>query len=155
MTDDRLQRLTDGQKACLQLVSRGLSSKEIAIETGLSPQTVDQYLSRAASALGATNRREAARAWDSIKNNEFNKSEFKPQPVAALENPANLELSTDDGKQRRPRNLLTLLFPPIGGERHELKTSQTIVSILRVAVVSTSALGLLIATFYWLNALLL
>lgn len=53
--------LTEGQKTCLRLVGRGMSSKEIAQETGLAPQTVDTYVKAAMAKLGASNRRDAAR----------------------------------------------------------------------------------------------
>lgn len=61
MLDEACAQLTDVQRASLRLVGKGLTSKEIARETGLTYQTVDQYLSRAALLIGAQNRREAAR----------------------------------------------------------------------------------------------
>src|SRR4051794_12030891 len=53
--------LSESQKICLRRVGSGMSSKEIAIETGWAPQTVDTYIKAAMARLGASNRREAAR----------------------------------------------------------------------------------------------
>lgn len=44
------------ERDCLELSSRGLTSEEIAGELGLSPHTVNQYLTNTARKLGATNR---------------------------------------------------------------------------------------------------
>lgn len=56
-----LGRLTEGQKTCLRMVYRHMSSKDIARELGISPHTVDQRLRIAMHALGACSRIEAAR----------------------------------------------------------------------------------------------
>jgi DNA-binding CsgD family transcriptional regulator len=53
--------LTDGQVACLQLVAANLTSKEIAVQLGISPHTVDQRVRGALRQLGVQNRRQAAR----------------------------------------------------------------------------------------------
>lgn len=57
---DRLARLTDGQKECLRLVYRHMSSKDIARELGISPHSVDARLRSAIRALGVATRTEAA-----------------------------------------------------------------------------------------------
>jgi len=54
-------QLSESQRICLRLVGAGMSSKEIAIERGLTPRTVDQYITLAVQSLGASNRRDAAR----------------------------------------------------------------------------------------------
>lgn len=53
--------LTQRERECLKLVARGRSSKEIAIELGISHHTVDLHLRHAMRTLGASTRREAAR----------------------------------------------------------------------------------------------
>ena len=52
--------LTPRQLACLGLVGRGFSSKEIARELGISPRTVDLYVSEACQRLGVRTRAQAA-----------------------------------------------------------------------------------------------
>ena len=58
---DRLARLSDGQRACLVFVDQHLSSKEIALKLGISPHTVDQRVRQALQILGVERRGEAAR----------------------------------------------------------------------------------------------
>jgi len=54
--------LSPRQQDCLRLVwERQASSKEIAAELGISKPTVDGYIAEAVKALGARDRREAAR----------------------------------------------------------------------------------------------
>ncbi len=55
---DRL-RLSPREKQCLGRVARGMTSKEIARDLGLSPRTVDLHIARASTRLGAANRIEA------------------------------------------------------------------------------------------------
>lgn len=62
MGPERIEQLTPRERDCLRLVGRGRSSKEIALELGLSPFTVDEYVRSAVAKLGVRNRREAARA---------------------------------------------------------------------------------------------
>jgi DNA-binding CsgD family transcriptional regulator len=58
---DRVSRLTPGQLDCLRLVDQHLSSKEIAVELGISPHTVDQRIRQALAILGVERRAQAAR----------------------------------------------------------------------------------------------
>jgi len=57
----RVRRLSPGQLECLQLVDQHLSSKEIAVELGISPHTVDQRIRQALQILGVERRAQAAR----------------------------------------------------------------------------------------------
>jgi DNA-binding CsgD family transcriptional regulator len=56
----KVARLTDKQRACMQLVVLRRSSKEIARELGIAKPTVDQRIANARQILGARNRDEAA-----------------------------------------------------------------------------------------------
>ena len=57
----RVARLTKGQLDALLLVDQHLSSKEIAVELGISPHTVDQRIRGALEKLRVDRRGEAAR----------------------------------------------------------------------------------------------
>jgi DNA-binding CsgD family transcriptional regulator len=57
----RVGRLSKGQLDCLLLVDQHLSSKEIAVELGISPHTVDQRIRGALQILGVERRSQAAR----------------------------------------------------------------------------------------------
>jgi DNA-binding CsgD family transcriptional regulator len=56
-----LTSLSPRQHECLRLSWERLTSKEIALRLALSPRTVDSYIAEAVEALGAADRREAAR----------------------------------------------------------------------------------------------
>ena len=58
---DLVAKLTDGQLDCLRLVADHLSSKEIAVELGISPHTVDQRIRQSLQTLGVQRRSQAAR----------------------------------------------------------------------------------------------
>lgn len=168
----RQEMLTETQKMCLRLVAIGRTSKEIAIETGLSPQTIDQYLSRATQTLGAMNRRDAARRLIALENAPFNKSEFKPDAVA------NPDLLLPQGgakevqalsaahdamhdltapywpeKVRRQRRWRSL-FPPLGGPRNDLTSILRLKTILYLALFVAIATLALVSITVWTMALL-
>jgi DNA-binding CsgD family transcriptional regulator len=54
-------QLTPMEQACLRLVAKHLSSKEIAVELGIAKTSVDTYCNRARTKLGVSDRYEAAR----------------------------------------------------------------------------------------------
>lgn len=58
---DRISRLSVGQRQCLELVNQHLSSKQIALQLGISPHTVDQRVRQALQILGVDKRGDAAR----------------------------------------------------------------------------------------------
>ena len=58
---ERVAKLTEGQLDCLRLVAQHLSSKEIAVELGISPHTVDQRIRQALQVLRVDRRAQAAR----------------------------------------------------------------------------------------------
>jgi DNA-binding CsgD family transcriptional regulator len=58
---ERVAQLSRGQLDCLLLVDQHLSSKEIAVELGISSHTVDQRIRGALHVLGVERRSQAAR----------------------------------------------------------------------------------------------
>ena len=66
----RLEKLTGRERAYLQLVRNGMSSKEIALQFGVQPGTVDSGIKSAMAKLGTSSRRSAARMaadWETQK----------------------------------------------------------------------------------------
>jgi DNA-binding CsgD family transcriptional regulator len=61
MDTERLDRLTEQQRACLRMVYRHMTSKEIAPRLGIEPGSVDQHIKAAMRVLGVGERRTAAR----------------------------------------------------------------------------------------------
>ena len=68
-TADRVRwdRLTEKQRACLDLLLERRTSKQIAIDLDISKPTVDQRLTTARHILGATDRHDAARRYARLK----------------------------------------------------------------------------------------
>lgn len=131
MLDDRIAKLSDVQKQCLRLAAEGRSSKEIAPLVGLTYQTVDQYLHRARQALGAANRREAARIFAEIERaTPFKELEFKPNGVTEPEIPAISGAPTE--QEQRLAGLLGL--PPTGGPPNDLNRAERLVAIGKIAL---------------------
>jgi DNA-binding CsgD family transcriptional regulator len=120
-------RLSESQKNCLRLVGRGMSTKEISIETGLSPQTVDTYVKTAMNRLGATNRRDAARALA-----QWELSQKSGSPSQALAGPA---IEAEGFMQAGWKGLVQLLFPiPAGGRLHDLNAAQMTLLAIRSGI---------------------
>ena len=60
-------RLTEKQRACLDLLLERKTSKQIAIELDISKPTVDQRITTARNILGATDRHDAALRYARLK----------------------------------------------------------------------------------------
>lgn len=138
---DRVDSLSEQQKNCLRLVASGMSSKEIAKETGLTPQTVDTYLKAAIARTGASNRREAARllaAW------ELSQQSGSPsRTVAEAGIRAENVNRTGSGGWRQ-----ALRLPPVGGGFNDLTWVQKSFQSLLVAIIGAAvviALALVLA----------
>jgi DNA-binding CsgD family transcriptional regulator len=154
---DPFSRLTDGQKACLRLVARGRSSKQIAQETGLSHRTIDQYIFKATSALGASDRRDAARkfeGWELLKKLEL-KSEAVASPAESGELASSAQREGWQQSQASPSSMHDggaivsahfgkpdgfFALPPIGGKPNTLSLRQRFYSVLRIAGFSAIAM---------------
>lgn len=125
--------LTESQKICLRHVARGLTSKEIALETGLSPQTVDTYLKSAMARLGAENRRDAARRMlESEVSQQLGSPSGAIAPNSAFGEPMRA------ASERGGRHFLAP--PPLGGSLNELTGLERTLAVLKVAALSAAAL---------------
>jgi DNA-binding CsgD family transcriptional regulator len=131
VSDDPCAHLSEGQKNCLRLVGRGMSSKEIAQATGLTPQTVDTYVKAALSRMGASNRREAARA---LAEWELSQQSGSPSPPLAGPLPAANPAQQTGGMGLRQ----WLRLPPVGGGLNDLTWTQKSYQALLVAVVAAA-----------------
>jgi hypothetical protein len=118
-----------------------MSSKEIALETGLSPQTVDTYIKTAMGRLGTSSRREAARKLAAEELSQ--KSGSPPNPLESGSGNENSGVAAGSGSV--PGKLVLL---PFGGRINDLPSAQRTYAVLKVAAVSAVmviALALLIA----------
>lgn len=158
MAVDRVSELSEIQKSCLRLVAANRTSKEIALDVGLSHMTVDQYLSRATAMLGASNRRDAARILiESEGPAQFKQFEFKPEPVAEPPVSAISEVSAADRMvprhRTRTQRMMSQMAQQIGGTRHDFNLAEILTAILRMALITSAGIAAMIAAVYWLNLL--
>ncbi|WP_404482224.1 helix-turn-helix transcriptional regulator [Novosphingobium sp. BL-52-GroH] len=72
--------LTRRQCQCLKLVGKGLKSKEIARELGISPSTVDNHVLRAMERLEVSSRTKAAHLF----MNEMKSPDDRVNPVPVM-----------------------------------------------------------------------
>lgn len=135
-----MRGLSEGQKTCLSLVAKGMSSKEIARETGLTPRSVDTYLTDAISVLGASNRRDAARIYLASGTPS---QQLQSQPGRLAPGLGLAPSSFSAG-----RALRQLLFPiPAGGGTHELTKAEKLLMAGRVSIASVILLLTVILVF--------
>ncbi len=153
-TFKRAEALTDSQIRCLRLVGKGMSSKEIALAIGLSPRTVDQYVNRAASLLGASSRREAARILNLLEADESKKLQLQSQGLADASDAGSLTASGGDQTTGADATGIRRWLPPLGGKRHDLNNSETIGEIVKAALIAAIAFGSIVAAGAWLQTLL-
>ncbi len=85
--DPRLENVTARQRECLNLVYDGMSSKEIALQLGLGPGTVDNHIKAAMRTLGTTSRFEAAKAINQSLSTDYPRLDSQPPhlPEPAVE----------------------------------------------------------------------
>ncbi|MDM7957527.1 helix-turn-helix transcriptional regulator [Blastomonas sp.] len=138
--EDWRAQLTEAQVNCLRLVAEGYTSKEIAKRLGLTPMTVDQYLHRAKTIVGAPDRRAAARrVFDPQSGRAFKPFELKTPAVAEQSKVMSLPGAPSEGPQdtaAASQWQARLGYPPLGGIRSDLDAPQKTMVILRIAGLS-------------------
>ncbi len=122
--------LSERQVQTLTLVAKGLTSKEIGRELGVSPSTVDNHIRAAIDRLGARNRQHAARM---IRTAE-----------AARANPEQSAVPITEAQ--RSEEFTWWKLPPLGGRPNTLTPTQRIYHILQIALFAVVAVSAAILT---------
>ncbi len=130
-------RLTERQRACLELVAMGFTSKQIGRKLGISYSTVDNHVLAATQLLGVADRREAGRLV-TMSGQQL------PRQAQGLTEP---EKSSILGVQQTQVTSLTApalsaglkLLPPVGGETNEQSLGRKTIQIVSIAFLSTLA----------------
>lgn len=131
--DARIARLTAREAECLRLVAAPMRTHEIAHQLGLSPATVDTYISSAFKKLGTSDRGTAARLLVGHERlSEKTRSEFPGVDAAPLSDVISV-----------PSPRFPFPWPNRGRARNDLTIPQLIVAIL---IATAILLG--IATVY-------
>lgn len=97
--DPRIARLTERQRACLRLVYRHQSSKQIARELGIKPSTVDEHMRNALQTLGLSKRSDAAILLATSEENAPQPLRNQSTRVPAADAIATLDLPDPQGRQ--------------------------------------------------------
>ncbi len=129
---DKIKKLTDRQRACLELVAKGYTSKEIGRKLGISHSTVDNHILIATQTLGVADRREAGR----LVANARQQLPRQAQPLSEADNSA--ILAEQEATGQSPIGNVRLL-PPLGGQLNEQTLGHKTIQILSIAVLSTVA----------------
>jgi len=171
MDSDRLDRLTDKQRACLRLVYAHLSSKEIAPLLGVEPGTVDQYIKAAMRILGLSDRRAAACMLAEHEGAAGQPLVYQPPGLAARPEPATFTSSTEGrreaafGGAMRDQQAVFQVFPtsppepfklplPIrGGRPSDLSTAKRMGWIFGLILLIALTFGFFVTGFEALSRL--
>jgi DNA-binding CsgD family transcriptional regulator len=98
--DDRVAKLTEGQREVLRMVYRHMETKEIARELGISPDGVTQRIKAAMRTLGVNKRRDAAHLLaEAEESDAYPRRVYPPREVAILPDPGTFAPSTEGGWQ--------------------------------------------------------
>jgi DNA-binding CsgD family transcriptional regulator len=144
-----MDRLSERQKQCLELVAAGYTSKQIARQLNLSPSTVDNHLNAALERLGVDSRALAARIF--IQGNQ--NIVIDPaalDPIAAQLSDNNPSLGFGQGSSAKNDSVVASLFsiPPMGGRDNNLSQRRRyyhVVQIMILALMAFSAVTVTIA----------
>jgi len=129
---DNIKKLTERQRACLELVAKGFTSKEIGRKLGISHSTVDNHILIATQVLGVADRREAGRLVASA-------GQQLPRQAPALPEAENSAILRERETAGSPVTGNVRLLPPVGGQLNEQSLGHKTIQILSIAVLSTLA----------------
>lgn len=126
--EERFDQLSETQKRLLREVTKGRTSKEMSMDVGLEPGSIDVYISEALGILGVANRRAAALALAEHEASILSRSKFRSEGIAK---PANL--AQRGGRRRVIAFLERINFPPVGGREHEYNFSDRMIASFKIA----------------------
>lgn len=166
-----VDKLSDRQLDCLRLVAQNLSSKEIAVELGISSHTVDQRIRGALQILGVERRAQAARI---VTEAAGPYQRLIHQPPYIAPNPANDQqegaishqirhadraggigetgFQTEQSSQLR--SPLVLPFATRSNPRNEMSVGQRLTWIVIIAIGATFSAGMYLAGLESLSRML-
>lgn len=136
---DRILKLTERQRACLELVAMGFTSKEIGRKLGISHSTVDNHILLATQTLGVADRREAGRLVAGAGLSFAEAGQQLPRQAGALPDPADSAILAEREVLGQPATGNVRLLPPVGGQVNEQTLGHKTIQILTIAVLSTLA----------------
>lgn len=104
MDQDRIAKLSEGQREVLRMVNRHMETKEIARSLGISPDGVTQRIKTAMRILGVNKRRDAALLLAQTESlPSYPPLVHPPRDVAPISEPATIAASTGGERQHENR----------------------------------------------------
>ena len=167
----RVARLSKGQLDCLRLVHEHLNSKEIAVELGISPHTVDQRIRGALQILGVERRTQAARLV-AREAGPYQRLIHQAPHIAALAAAPHQdeaishqirhadraggarETGTETEQGSQPRSPLVLPFATRSNPRNEMRVGQRLTWIGIIAIGASFSAGMFLAGLESLSRML-
>ena len=168
----RVARLSAGQLDCLRLVDQHLSSKEIGVELGISPHTVDQRIRQSLNILGVERRAQAARVvaqYSGPYQRLIHQSPYiEPERAASQPDEAvGIQIRHADRAGRtgnagflteqRPASSWSFLQPPFAtrsNPRNEMSVGQRLFWIAAIAIGAAFSAGMYLAGLESLSRLI-
>ncbi|MGA1799308.1 LuxR C-terminal-related transcriptional regulator [Sphingomonas sp. 4RDLI-65] len=126
--------LNDRQKQCLRLVYANLEAKEIAIELGLSPHTVNEHLRDARRILGVSRSMQAARLLNEAED-----------PERSVSRPFGVEVGSVAVEQEVEPEIVAS-EAVVGGNRYRLSALQRLGIVVGLAIGIVVLGGALVGT---------
>ena len=167
----RCARLSQGQIDCLRLVNEHRSSKEIAVELGISPHTVDQRIRLALQILGVERRSHAARLVAS-EAGPYQRLIYQPPHLAVVPAVEQQEgaishqirhadraggtggTGTETEQGSLPRSPLVWPIATRSHPRNEMKVGQRLTWIVIIAIGASFSAGMFLAGLESLSRML-
>ena len=159
----RVARLSAGQLDCLRLVDQHLNSKEIAVELGISPHTVDQRIRQSLQILEVDRRAQAARLVAQYSG-PYQRLIHQPPYIPAAANSGQSEAAVSNqirhadragevGRsgfltEQRPASFWPSLQPPFAtrsNPRNEMSVGQRLFWIAAIAIGAAFSAGMYLA----------
>jgi DNA-binding CsgD family transcriptional regulator len=132
---EKIVKLTERQRACLELVALGFTSKQIGRKLGISHSTVDNHILMATQVLGVADRREAGRL---VAMSGSITGQQLPRQARNLPEAENSAILQEREAERSSPGMSGLRWiPPVGGQTNEQTLGHKTVQILTIAVLST------------------
>lgn len=133
--------LTPRQSECMKLVERGLTSKQIARELGISPRTVDQHIGAVIDMLQVNNRMSAVKrlrelAKERTEGGDIESKSFMFDHLTANDD-ITLALLQPAYVTRKPKqDKKSPQFPPLGGRLNAATKRERLGWIFMIALIA-------------------
>lgn len=155
-TDRIVLPLCGRQLDCMTLVKKGLTTKQIARELGISPRTVDQHIGAALANLGCANRTAAVALMHEFESRLHRSSEtpFILSNSETLGDPViHAGMIFPNAGQRGTSSLNDRILPRLGGIRNTANAQLRITWIFRIAMICSMLTCFLILSIIAASAL--